>query len=402
MLAGFGKNIINPPLGAELSGYGYYLERKNTGVMDNLFARCLYIEKDGRGYAAVSCDLLTLSDTVCGAVRKYALENYGIKPESLMLCATHTHTGPAVSRLEGCGELCPEYLAVLPDMICAAIRKAALNKAPVTGMQTADTAIEPVGFNRALPNGPHDNHVRGVYIRRDGASPIALVSYGCHPVTLGPKDKFSPDYPGEVCACLEEQGIEAVFFTGLCGDVDPVNNLKAWGSGTKEIIREYGERIAGAFNGALADCPTDFMADYLETDLPVLPLTPEDTEEYKGYAGNERVFAAWKKHIEDLQPASDREHIQVRIFRIGDLLFASIPYEGFTLIGDKLREAYPKAFVAGCADHTLGYLPVREDWDNGCYASIGSAILYLRQIFQKGAAETLGETLKRRVEELCV
>ncbi|MBR4750036.1 MAG: hypothetical protein IK083_10770 [Abditibacteriota bacterium] len=395
MLAGFGKEIINPPVGAELSGYGYYRERRNTGVMDNLYARCLYVEKDGLAAAAVSCDLLGLTGEVCSRVRDFA-SSIGIPPERLMLCATHTHTGPAVAHLEGLGVVDPRYVAELPDMIISAIKKAVADKAEVTDMQSSDTPIEPVGFNRALPGGPHDNRVRGVLIGR-ASRPIALLSYACHPVTLGPRDKFSPDYPGEVCKVCEEQGMEAVFFTGICGDVDPVNNLIEWGSGTKETIREYGERIFAGFEKGLAPCPADFAAAYFPTELPVVPMTPEEAEACLDKAGHEQVAAFWMDHIRSIQPTPDSERIEVRAFRLGDLIIASIPYEGFTVIGDLLREAWPKAFVAGCADAILGYLPAREDWDCGCYAAIGSVFFYGRQIFQKGAAEQLGALLRDRL-----
>ncbi len=120
MLAGFGKEIINPPVGAELSGYGYYRERRNTGVMDNLYARCLYVEKDGLAAAAVSCDLLGLTGEVCSRVRDFA-SSIGIPPERLMLCATHTHTGPTVADLEGLVVVDPRYVAELADMIISAI-----------------------------------------------------------------------------------------------------------------------------------------------------------------------------------------------------------------------------------------------------------------------------------------
>ncbi|MBO4548346.1 MAG: hypothetical protein J5758_03940 [Abditibacteriota bacterium] len=395
MLAGFGKEIINPPVGAELTGYGYYRERRNTGVMDNLYARCLYVEKDGAAAAAVSCDLLGLTDEVCSRVRDYAA-GIGIRPENLILCATHTHTGPAVAHLEGLGEVDPRYTGELPGMIIQAIKKAAEDRAEVTGMQSSDEAIEPIGFNRALPNGPHDNRVRGVLLER-ASRPVALLSYACHPVTLGPRDKYSPDYPGEVCRVCEEHGLEPVFFTGICGDVDPVNNLIEWGSGTKETIREYGERIFAGFKKGLAPCPADFASAYFTAELPVVPMTPEEAESYTDKAGNDRVAAFWLDRIRSIQPAPDSERTEIRAFRLGDLIMASIPYEGFTVIGDLLREAWPKAFAAGCSDGIRGYLPAREDWDCGAYAAVGSVFFYGRQIFQKGAAEQLGALLRDRL-----
>ncbi len=399
MLAGFGKENIDPPAGAELSGYGYYLERKNTGAMDHLYARCLYLENPEEKFAVVSCDLIGLSPEICAAARELARTRLGIAPEKLMICATHTHTGPASARLEGCGVMHPGYAASLPEKIFAAVKKAAEDKAQVTEEKTADAKIEPIGFNRAIAGGPHDDHVRGALFARSGRSSVALLSYACHPVTLGPLDRFSPDYPGEVCQCFEEQGVSPVFLTGICGDIDPVNNLIKWGSGTKEIIRGYGERIFEGFYKKLTPAEPAFGTDHFETELPVVPLKPEELDSYRERAGHEKTFAAWKKAMTELEPATDRERIEIRAVRTGDLVFASVPYEAFTCIGDRLREAFPNAFVAGCSDGIRGYLPSREDWDGGAYAAIGAAFIYLRPFFAKGAAELLGETLRDRLAE---
>ena len=44
MRAGFGKAELTPPLGVELAGYGYYLQRGAAAVADPLFERALLLE----------------------------------------------------------------------------------------------------------------------------------------------------------------------------------------------------------------------------------------------------------------------------------------------------------------------------------------------------------------------
>lgn len=46
---GMARTDITPPVGVELCGYGYYLARQNTGVLDTLYARALYAEDSRRG-----------------------------------------------------------------------------------------------------------------------------------------------------------------------------------------------------------------------------------------------------------------------------------------------------------------------------------------------------------------
>lgn len=65
MRAGFGKTLLTPPLGVELAGYGYYLQRQAKYVLDPLYARAVLLEDGARRALMVSCDLLGLSAEVC-------------------------------------------------------------------------------------------------------------------------------------------------------------------------------------------------------------------------------------------------------------------------------------------------------------------------------------------------
>ena len=39
--AGFGKARLKDPVGLEMAGYGYFLNRRCTGVMDHLHVHCV-------------------------------------------------------------------------------------------------------------------------------------------------------------------------------------------------------------------------------------------------------------------------------------------------------------------------------------------------------------------------
>ena len=68
MRAGFGKAELTPPLGVELAGYGYYLQRRAAAVADPLYARALLLEQGEQRALLVSCEVLGLSRPVCDAV----------------------------------------------------------------------------------------------------------------------------------------------------------------------------------------------------------------------------------------------------------------------------------------------------------------------------------------------
>ena len=69
MKLGFSSVCINPETEVELSGYGWYLERKATGVMDDIFAHALYLQQSPSPALLIGCDLLALSPYIVNRVK---------------------------------------------------------------------------------------------------------------------------------------------------------------------------------------------------------------------------------------------------------------------------------------------------------------------------------------------
>jgi hypothetical protein len=103
LAAGYGETILTPPLGVELTGYGFYLERRAESVLDDLKARALFLEKDGVRAVLVSCDLVGLTVEASDAARRAISASLGIPPDHVLLACTHTHTGPATMDMPGAG-----------------------------------------------------------------------------------------------------------------------------------------------------------------------------------------------------------------------------------------------------------------------------------------------------------
>ena len=114
MRAGFGKAELTPPLGVELAGYGYYLQRRAAAVADPLYARALLLEQGEQRALLVSCEVLGLSRPVCDAVIRHAREALGCAEAAVTIVSVHTHTGPAIQYHEGCGEVNEAYVAAWP------------------------------------------------------------------------------------------------------------------------------------------------------------------------------------------------------------------------------------------------------------------------------------------------
>ena len=75
MKAGYGERIVNPSSEVELSGYGYYLERKAKEILDDLKVRALGMEEKGEKLILISCDILSLSTEFADEIRREISEN---------------------------------------------------------------------------------------------------------------------------------------------------------------------------------------------------------------------------------------------------------------------------------------------------------------------------------------
>lgn len=115
---GAAETVITPPLGTELAGY--FTTRISDGIISDLKAKAVVVGSGTSRIALVACDLITMTQEITDAVRELAAKQTGISPSRVMVCATHTHTGPEprpnrpIRRNE-------EYIAELPGRIAAAV-----------------------------------------------------------------------------------------------------------------------------------------------------------------------------------------------------------------------------------------------------------------------------------------
>ena len=83
-------------------------------VRDDLYAKALVLSAGGRAWALVAVDLSGVDAVATEQIRHGAAERTGLNPDAIMVCATHTHSGPA---------FCPVATAYSPeDMASLTIR----------------------------------------------------------------------------------------------------------------------------------------------------------------------------------------------------------------------------------------------------------------------------------------
>ena len=115
---------VTPPVGVELCGYGYYLRRASTAVLDRLMARAVYFESCGARALFIGNDLIGVDAELTARTRALCAKHLGLDPASIMLAGTHTHSGPATINTYSIGERDPLYWEHLPYLWLEAAQRA--------------------------------------------------------------------------------------------------------------------------------------------------------------------------------------------------------------------------------------------------------------------------------------
>lgn len=386
--AGYGETIITPPLGLELSGYGFYLDRRAASVHDDLKARVLYLDDGGTPLVIAGCDLIGFNVEDADRVRKALSAALGVPLERILLGCSHTHTGPATLHLPGLGERDAAYNASVPALVVEAARRAAADVAEAS-FAYASEAVEPIGYNRRVNTFDGvDPYLRAAYFTRADRK-IMLLTYACHAVTLGRSTAVSADWPGALIKEVERRGHKAVFLQGFCGDIDPTTNLNRWGAGTEEDLRLYGQilsdRLFKAERYAKSGPAPGLKAAEKRIAVPLAVPTREGVEEAAAlflkfnstFPLADRFADWWLETARARHDAVFRkprlENVPVQVLGIGGLRIAALPGEVFTVYGKRLKEAWADIMPVGYAGGDIGYFPPADAYDNpadyGCYCA---------------------------------
>src|SRR5436305_7528201 len=116
---------ITPPTGIPMAGY--YSERGAQGVHDDLQAKAIVLQADGRAAALVVLDLISTPRGLVEQTRREIERTTHLRGADVMISATHTHTGPVLgraSRFGGQSDIVRDYLSGLPAKIAEAVRLA--------------------------------------------------------------------------------------------------------------------------------------------------------------------------------------------------------------------------------------------------------------------------------------
>jgi len=389
---GYGERVITPPLGVDLCGYGFHLDRKAESVLDDLKVRVLFLRARRTTLVIASLDLIGLSVDEADRLRLRIALRLGVPRMNILLACTHTHSGPVTQPLPGLGEIDAAYMEKMKAAVVQAAGEAA--SAPKrASLSLAFEAIEPVGFDRRRRDFAGIDPVLKLAVLETPERKIFLWSYACHAVVLGPEKRVSADWPGAVIAAVEREGHSAVFLQGFCGDIDPVTQLNRWGKGTEDDLAFYGDlvarRILKAERSAAPVTAPVLRAFETRIALPYRVNTPREIDRkaaafarlWAEFPGGPRFAAEWRAAAsarrDEFRKSPEMAGVPVQAMSVGELKILSLPGEVFCGYGLNLRKRFPMLLPVGYANGSIGYIPTRKAYrDPTDYAAWAAPMFY--------------------------
>ncbi|HVO41496.1 MAG TPA: hypothetical protein VMT34_02680 [Aggregatilineales bacterium] len=238
---GFGEQDITPQPGTVLSGFIFRENRPSTHVDDPLHVRVLTIRHQNEVFTLVNYELLGISPELEEHLLA-ALEEV-LKPsfsrDRAVLVATHTHSAPPASPLEGEADTDPQYRDFLCRCTIQAARSA-LQQLQLATLHVASLWIPGHTYNRrgrlvdgrvtmaltpdvpVLERGPVDDTLTALVWRNTQGRNIAgIVHFACHGVAVCAQG-LGGDIPGEVARrAASLLGAPCMFLQGAAGDINP-------------------------------------------------------------------------------------------------------------------------------------------------------------------------------------
>lgn len=370
---GFAMGEISPAADCALVGYEFrqsVFAHGHDGILDPLYARvsCLVDPVDGPLWL-IALDLCILESAVATAMRGWLAQALGCAAERILLCCSHTHSGPLA-------QLADQAESDLPQLATSTSRTAneaytvALTAQLIALAERARGLTEPVsvrwgeivaefGYQRRVmtpagvrlcwnvhewselsPARHPDPTVSILQFRTASQQELVWWSAGVHPVCLGgTSNRVSADWPGAANRLLGQwqAGRTAVYFHGAAGEIHPWLATQA-----QEAALEWVGRAAAApVDLALrASRPLELAADGTGRLLRLSQLALPD-----GCSG----------------PA-------VSILQLGTCALVFLPLEYFARSAARVRAAFRQpVFFSTVSNGWEGYWPDAAAFEEGGY-----------------------------------
>ena len=379
--AGAARVAFRVPAGAPLAGYGSVARRllvpdvlgrhphvfwfkPSEGERDPLAARALVLESGGVRVVLATVDLLAVDHAFTAEVER-RLAAAGVRPATLILAASHTHSGPGAyvdSALLGwlvLDRLDRDVRDALLDGVVAAVRRADAARGPARVAAAVVTA-PPLTVSRLRQ--PLDAGLAALRVTRPDGAPVALVwNYAIHGTMLGAgNQRLSGDVMGDTTVVLErELGAPALFVNGAEGDVSPAHHGDR---ASHDVGIELAAAVRRGWEAAAPVGPPALRVAGREVTLPAPRLSVKNC--VRGWAP-----AALRLPLGSVFP----RRTALTAVAVGDTALVTAPGELQTKLGLAIKQAgrarFARTLVAGLSNDYLGYFVTADDYPHPGYVT---------------------------------
>jgi neutral ceramidase len=408
---------ITPAIGSPMgSSYGVTVSK---GVQDDIFAKAIVIEQDGRKVGMVACDLISLRPAIVEEARRLIQSTTSLRPEDVIISATHCHAGPQMHPLflkQVGGEaeqLGLEYIKKLPSLIAESVQRAEADLTTAR-MSAAIGCEESLVFNRRFlmsdgsvrmnPGRRNPNAVRPVagtdctlsvvyFESLDSRPLVTLVNYPLHVAVAG-GDHFSSDYPGvlsRILAKVKGESMLTLFTNGTSGNINHVDVERELQPRGKQEVARIGVILSSAvlklFDKLEPIETFPVKAASRKVELAVPEITPQQLEQAREVMSRygkpsppafDEVVRAWRAiDLAELKGRPLTTEVQAIAFG-NTLAVVGFPGDAFMEMGQgiKTNSPFPLTIVSEqSGSGAISYVPNRRAFPERGYEVVSTRFL---------------------------
>lgn len=395
--AGEGVSDITPPLGVELAGFHKPVgqERRCTGIRQGCSARALVLRFGKTETAIVALDLLGISKSTAGRIKSQVARKTRIPAKNIRICATHSHSTPALMFLRQWGARSLEYQKLVEQRVLEAVVSAKNDLAPAD-LYLGQDRVQGGNFNRTSKTWKTDSEfakestdserwldtmLHALYFQREKPKRSLLwYQFSAHAVCFN-DTQAGPDWPGLVLQKTKgRDDLEPAFLQGNCGDVNPGEG-SPWLGDPEKVSDAVYAALHYATNHSEYINVDQMRVVSEEIDLPLdIGRLRKEIETYekdraactKGEWVDAGFAKDWYQDAKKWSPRKTSYAAPLSALRLGEVAMLFHPAELYSYYGLAIQRdsPFPTTIPVGYSDDLVGYVPDPKAYEQKEYAAI--------------------------------
>lgn len=409
LMVGYGEGDLTPEESVPIQGSGNVLGRMSIGYEERIYVTCVAIrDENDQTVMMLGYDLCFINTGDVATIQEEISAQTGIPKGNIYLNASHNHAAPALN--DGAVPSLSRWRTQkLYEASYAAALAAMEDMAPATMYGTSVDAPDLTFVRRYVMNdgsyyGPNygepdsgvkehepgvDNELQLIKFAREDKADVLLTNFQSHCTSVVPANSLSADFVGVYRKTMEEEkGYKVVFLQGAAGNMGTETKITS-----EQTVANYKE-----FGQKLAEYAISAEDTYKKNEASALKINKMMYEAEVNHSNDHLIakaseikkywYATGNKQMADrmcegtgLSSANHAQavvaiaalektiSVELNVISIGDIAFATAPFELFGQLGMQIKEnsPYDMTFVLGYTNGLWGYLPSSDVWDHGGY-----------------------------------